>query len=118
MDNSNIAVELDSVVKKFSLAKDATSALALLSAKIKRGVITGIVGSDGAGKTTLMRLIAGLLSLTEGRISVEGIDPVTETKRLRDILGYMPQKFGLYEDLTVMENLILYADLRGIVNGP
>ena len=83
--------------------------------KLKRGSITGLIGPDGAGKTTLIRIIAGLLSITEGHVSIEGLDPTSNTDELRVILGYMPQKFGLYEDLTVMENLILYADLRGVL---
>ena len=60
--------------------------------------------------------MAGLLSITEGHVSVEGLDPMSKADKLRVILGYMPQKFGLYEDLTVMENLVLYADLRGVLD--
>ena len=90
-------------------------ALCDINTGIRRGVITGIVGPDGAGKTTLMRLIAGLLKATEGEIRVEGMDPIADADTLRLQLGYMPQKFGLYEDLTVQENLNLYADLRDVV---
>jgi ABC-2 type transport system ATP-binding protein len=63
------------------------------------------VGPDGAGKTTLLRLMAGLLKPDSGSLQVEGLDPVTAGDALRLQLGYMPQKFGLYEDLTVLENL-------------
>ncbi len=86
-------------------------ALRGVNTQIKRGKITGIVGPDGAGKTTLIRLMAGLLKATSGSIRVTNLDPITDSNQLRPQLGYMPQKFGLYEDLTVQENLNLYADL-------
>jgi len=89
-------------------------ALRGLTATIRRGVVTGLVGPDGAGKTTLMRLMAGLLRPSAGHLRVDGLDPAAEGDALRARLGYMPQKFGLYEDLTVRENLDLYADLRGV----
>ena len=71
------------------------------------------MGPDGAGKTTLMRMLAGLLKPDSGSATVIGFDPIKTTARCA-VLGYMPQKFGLYEDLTVMENLNLYADLRSV----
>jgi len=114
-NHSSFAIILDNIEKKFSQAPDVAPALSTLSAEIKRGTITGLVGSDGSGKTTLLRIIAGILTLTQGRISVEGVDPTHDTKHLHAVVGYMPQKFGLYEDLTVIENLILYADLRGVI---
>lgn len=86
-------------------------ALRDINTVIQRGMITGIVGPDGAGKTTLIRLLAGLLKASAGAIRVEGLDPISDANQLRPQLGYMPQKFGLYEDLTVQENLNLYADL-------
>ena len=89
-------------------------ALDNFSATIKAGRITGLVGPDGAGKTTVMRLIVGLLVPTSGKITVCGRDVAKETSQIRAELGYMPQKFGLYEDLTVMENLTLYAKLRNL----
>jgi ABC-2 type transport system ATP-binding protein len=91
------------------------TALHALDVDIRRGVITGLVGPDGAGKTTLIRLMAGLLKASAGQIKVDGLDPVKDGNALRLRLGYMPQKFGLYEDLTVQENLDLYANLRGVV---
>lgn len=77
-------------------------------------MITGLVGPDGAGKTTLLRMICGLLLPSEGTISVCGVDPGARPFDAHELIGYMPQKFGLYEDLTVMENLRLYADLRAV----
>ncbi|NMC21929.1 MAG: ABC transporter ATP-binding protein [Thermogutta sp.] len=84
-----------------------------MTAEIPAGAITGLVGPDGAGKTTFLRLAAGLLVPTQGRISVLGRD-TRQGLEFRDHLAYMPQKFGLYEDLTVLENLLLYARLRGV----
>lgn len=79
------------------------------------GEITAIVGPDGAGKTTLMRMVCGLLPLGEGsHLQVAGIDVAREPWRVQSIISYLPQKFGLYEDLTVQENIDLYADLHGV----
>lgn len=85
-----------------------------ISATIAAGRVTGLVGADGAGKTTLVRLLAGLLTPEDGAIIVCGHDSVTATDGLHAAIGYMPQRFGLYEDLSVAENLSLYADLRGL----
>lgn len=90
-------------------------ALDAVSAQIYPGKMTGLVGPDGAGKTTLIRLITGLLHAGEGTIRVAGHDSRTQAEGIHKITGYMPQKFGLYEDLTVIENLRLYADLRDVV---
>ena len=86
-------------------------ALSGINTDILPGKITGIVGPDGAGKTTLIRLMAGLLKASSGTITIGPLDPIADAATLRSQLGYMPQKFGLYEDLSVMENLTLYADL-------
>ncbi|MBO7536921.1 MAG: ABC transporter ATP-binding protein [Alphaproteobacteria bacterium] len=87
-----------------------------LSLKIEKGKITGLIGSDGSGKTTLIRLIIGLLLPDHGKISVLGLNPETQKDELNKKIGYMPQKFGLYEDLTVIENLRLYADLKNVAH--
>ncbi|NLW81783.1 MAG: ABC transporter ATP-binding protein [Desulfovibrionales bacterium] len=107
------AVVLSRLCKTFSGMK--SPALDGISATIRSGIITGIVGPDGAGKTTLMRLMAGLLRKGAGDVAVLGLDPVDRTDELRLRVGYMPQKFGLYEDLSVIENLRLHADLRGLL---
>ncbi len=78
------------------------------------GSVTGLVGPDGAGKSTLMRLLVGLLCPDAGSARVVGFDPASQADRIHPLTGYMPQKFGLYEDLSVMENLRLFADLRGL----
>ncbi|WP_171964097.1 ATP-binding cassette domain-containing protein [Cronobacter sakazakii] len=112
MATANDCIVLDSLVKRFpGLEKPA---LAPLSVTIRAGSVTGLVGPDGAGKTTLMRILAGLMRQDDGRVQVLGLDPIAEENALHAVLGYMPQKFGLYEDLTVQENLNLYADLRSV----
>jgi ABC-2 type transport system ATP-binding protein len=104
------SIKIENVVKQFD--NPSTLALNNITATIEPGSITGLVGPDGAGKTTLIRLMTGLMLPTEGNITVCGINTRTRQPELFDKLGYMPQKFGLYEDLTVMENLNLYAELR------
>lgn len=106
-------IVLDGVEKRF--AGMDRPAVASLSTRIASGAVMGLVGPDGAGKTTLIRMLAGLLKPSAGAVSVVGLDPLTQDSELHAILGYMPQKFGLYEDLTVIENLTLYADLRGVI---
>ena len=101
------------LTKRF--APDAPPALDAISFSIKSGQVTGVAGPDGAGKTTLMRLMAGLLVPTEGSLTVCGYDTIKDSIALHHTIGYMPQRFGLYDDLTVLENLTLYADLRGVV---
>ncbi|MBW5814691.1 ABC transporter ATP-binding protein [Yersinia kristensenii] len=105
-------ITLEGVEKSFPGLE--SPAVASLTTEIRSGAVTGLVGPDGAGKTTLLRMLAGLLKPSQGKLTVVGLDPVEDDRQLHSILGYMPQKFGLYEDLTVMENLTLYADLRGV----
>ncbi|WGO82619.1 ATP-binding cassette domain-containing protein [Arsenophonus apicola] len=93
----------------------ASPALAKLTTEITGGSVTGLVGPDGAGKTTLLRMLAGLLKPDSGNITIMGLDPIWQGVEVRRHLGYMPQKFGLYEDLTVQENLDLYASLCGVM---
>lgn len=104
------AVEIEGVVKRFG----DFAAIDGVDAMIEAGRLTGLVGPDGAGKTTLIRMLAALLAPSEGRIRVAGSDVVADAERIHELTGYMPQRFGLYEDLTVVENLRLYAKLRGV----
>ncbi len=112
MNRVEPTITLKTLARSFSgMAKPA---VASLSATIRAGGVTGLVGPDGAGKTTLMRMLAGLLKPDNGEIEIMGLDPVRDSSALHAQLGYMPQKFGLYEDLTVQENLDLYASLRSV----
>lgn len=81
------------------------------SLTVARGEIFALVGPDGAGKTTVMRLLVGIMDPDEGRAAVLGFDTVKESEKLKEHIGYMPQRFGLYDDLTVGENIAFYADL-------
>jgi ABC-2 type transport system ATP-binding protein len=108
------ALRLQDVTRTFRAGKRIVVALTGVSGQTARGAITGLIGPDGAGKTTLMRLIAGLLRPDRGRIEVLGIDVGRDPLAVQARLGYMPQHFGLYEDLSVRENLDLYADLQGL----
>ena len=104
------AVVIEGVDKHFGKVQ----ALRSLSAHIHYGRLTGLVGPDGAGKTTLMRILTGLLVPNAGRVTLAGFDVVKDNDAIHVASGYMPQRFGLYEDLSVMENMRLYAQLRGM----
>jgi ABC-2 type transport system permease protein len=112
--DQGVVLEMREVSKRFATRRRTTEALAGVSLEIRRGQITGLIGPDGAGKTTLMRLAAGLLLPDTGQISVLGHDVVQEPLVVQASIGYMPQRFGLYDDLSVQENLNLYADLQGV----
>jgi len=104
------AIEIAGAGKRFG---DAV-ALGSIDATIEAGRLTGLVGPDGAGKTTLLRMLAALMAPTSGHITVAGADVIEEAALVHERSGYMPQRFGLYEDLSVIENLRLYADLRAV----
>ena len=88
-----------------------------LNLEIGRGEIFGLVGPDGAGKTTTLRLLCGLMAPSEGQVRVAGHDVVRRPGAVKDSIGYMAQRFGLYLDLTVEENMTFYADLYGLPAG-
>lgn len=97
-----------------SFGRSKTPALDHINAEIFPGRITGLVGPDGAGKTTLMRLMASLLVPVKGEVTTVGYNTGRNPVSVRERIGYMPQRFGLYEDLSVIENLRLYAELRAV----
>jgi ABC-2 type transport system ATP-binding protein len=96
---------------------EVVKALDDVSLEARHAALTALVGPDGAGKTTLIRLAAGLMTPDAGTLSVLGIDVAATPQAVQDKIGYMPQKFGLYEDLSVQENLDLYAELHGVTQG-
>lgn len=112
-------VEAAGVTKRFRDSRGGAllTAVDCLDIRAARGKMTALIGPDGAGKTTFLRMVCGLMFPTEGILSVLGISVADKPADVQRRLGYMPQKFGLYEDLTCMENMNLYADLHGISAG-
>jgi ABC-2 type transport system ATP-binding protein len=104
------AIEIAGVTRRFG----ANVAIDGLSLGVARGEIFALVGPDGAGKTTLMRLICGALALDAGTLQVDGVDVMRDTSRVQAAIGYMPQRFSLYPDLSVIENLRFYGDIFGV----
>ena len=113
-DSVHIALDFKQVSKQFITAKRTVKALQGISLRVSEGAIVALVGPDGAGKTTLMRLAAGLLLPNSGIIHVFGFDTDRQADSIHALIGYMPQRFGLYEDLSVAENLNLYSNLHSV----
>jgi len=108
--NSQPMVEVKNVSLRFNLVE----AVKNVSFSVDRGNIFGLVGSDGAGKSTLLRLIATMIKPTQGEILVAGLNVVAQRRKIKNLIGYMPQRFGLYQDLTVDENINFFMDVFGI----
>jgi len=106
----------DSIVSVNHLSKsyEALAAVRSLNLQLHAGERFGLIGPDGAGKTTLLRILCGLIAPDQGEVRVLGFDPVTEPARIKEGIGYMPQRFSLYPDLTVDENLRFFADIYGV----
>jgi ABC-type multidrug transport system ATPase subunit len=113
------AIHASGVGKRFTdkATRRCTRALKDISLAVPRGTVTALVGPDGAGKTTFLRLTAGLMRCDAGQLQVLGRDATKTPQAIQDRISYMPQRFGLYEDLSVQENLDLYADLHGVAAG-
>ena len=103
-------IQIENLTRKFG----ALTAVDKMNLEVAEGEIFGLVGPDGAGKTTTMRMLCGLMNPTEGRALVAGHDVALELEAVKDQIGYMAQRFGLYSDLTVAENMIFYSDLFGV----
>lgn len=104
------AIEAVALTKSF----DSLAAVDQLNLTVEEGEIFGLVGPDGAGKTTTMRLLTSIMEPTSGEAWVAGHNVVREAEAVKEEIGYMSQRFGLYPDLTVMENLEFYADIYGV----
>lgn len=89
-------------------------AVSKVSFQVANGTIFGLVGSDGAGKSTLLRMVATMIRPSSGSILIDGLDVVAQKTRIKSMIGYMPQRFGLYQDLTVDENMEFFMDIFGI----
>ena len=103
-------IRLEAVSKIYG----ALTAVSPTSFSVDRGETVGLLGSDGAGKTTLLRMIAAMLQPSKGSVTVAGLDTVVHRRKVKPLIGYMPQRFGLYQDLTVGENLDFFMDIYGI----
>jgi ABC-2 type transport system ATP-binding protein len=108
--NESVAIRTQNLTKAFG----SNVAVDNLNMEVKKGELFGLVGPDGAGKTTIMRLLTAIMEPTSGEAWVEGHSILSEGEDIKEKIGYMSQKFGLYEDLTVIENIHFYADLYGV----
>ena len=112
---STYIIEARDVLKQFSVPKgEPVTALDHIGMLVPRGQLTALVGPDGAGKTNFMRLLTGLMVVDSGELKVAGCIVRDDPQAVQNLLSYMPQKFGLYEGLTVQENMDLYANLHGV----
>ncbi|MHB1005399.1 MAG: ABC transporter ATP-binding protein [Chloroflexota bacterium] len=107
---ADLAIHVEGLAHAFG----ATVAVAGLDLRVERGTIYGLVGPDGAGKTTTLRLLAGALPLKSGRAAMAGFDVVAQEHQAKQRIGYVSQRFSLYGDLTVSENLRFFAELHGV----
>jgi ABC-2 type transport system ATP-binding protein len=107
---------MESIIETHDLTRKFGDLMAVdrLNLSVSKGEIFGLVGPDGAGKTTTLRMLCGLMDPTSGSARVAGHDTARESQAVKDRIGYMAQRFGLYQDLTVTENMVFYADLFGI----
>jgi len=112
----NFAVEACGLTKRYRSQKENRPALDGVDLQIGSGQLFGLIGPDGAGKTTLIRILATVMLPSAGAAQVGGCDVVKQSEATRPKVGYMPQIFSLYPDLTVLENINFFADLNGVAN--
>jgi len=106
-----VAVNINHISKRYGAKKKTVQALSDVSLEVNKGELFGIIGPDGAGKTSLFRILTTLLLADEGNATVDGLDVVKDYKEIRNRVGYMPGRFSLYQDLTVEENLNFFATI-------
>jgi len=107
-------IEAQQLIKRYSKNSRDEPALASVDLSIGEGQLYGLIGPDGAGKTTLLRILSTVMEPTSGSAQLAGFDVMKQSEDVRALLGYMPQAFSLYPDLTVMENLRFFADINGV----
>ncbi len=115
---ARLCMKNDIAIKTINLSKafEGNVAVDSLNLEVRRGELFGLVGPDGAGKTTIMRLLSAILRPTSGEAWIAGHSILSEEEQIKEKIGYMSQRFGLYEDLTVIENIDFYADLYGVAH--
>jgi ABC-2 type transport system ATP-binding protein len=111
---SEFAISAEGLVKRFKTRRGEIAALDHLSLRVNQGETYGLIGPDGAGKTTTIRVVLGLLTRTEGESSILGLDSMRDTYQIRERIGYIAQQFVLPVDLTVMENMLFFAKIQGV----
>jgi ABC-2 type transport system ATP-binding protein len=110
MNKGKAIIEVENVTCRFG----QVTAVEDVTLAIEEGTIFGLVGSDGAGKSTLLRMMATMIPPSSGRVVMGGLDAVSDRRKVKRLIGYMPQRFGLYQDLTVAENLAFFMDIFGV----
>src|SRR5436309_15733181 len=104
-----VMIECDKLTKRFG----HFTAVDHVSFKVEKGSIFGFLGPNGSGKSTVIRMLCGLLEPSDGQGRIAGFDVATQTEQIKNLIGYMSQKFSLYDELTVYENLMFYGRLYG-----
>ena len=110
----NFIIEANQLTKHYPAQKESHPAIENIDLSIGSGTLYGLVGPDGAGKSTTLRILATVIKPTLGKARIEGFDVVHQAEKARPFIGYMPQAFSLYPDLTVIENLHFFADINGV----
>lgn len=114
---SEFAISTDGLVKRFKTRKGWITAVDHLTLRVRPGETYGLIGPDGAGKSTTIRVVLGLLTRTQGESSILGLDSMHDTYQIRERIGYIAQQFVLPADLTVMENMLFFAKIQGVELG-
>jgi ABC-2 type transport system ATP-binding protein len=114
MPGSEFAISAQGLVKRFKTRRGWATAVDHLSLNVRRGETYGLIGPDGAGKTTTIRTVLGLLTRTEGDSSILGLDSMRDTYPIRERIGYIAQQFVMPADLSVMENMLFFAKIQGV----
>ena len=112
--SDEVTISTRDLVKQFKTRRGAVTAVDGVTLQVRRGETYGLIGPDGAGKTTITRVILGLLKRTDGESRILGYDSMRDTYAIRERVGYIAQQFALPADLTVMENMRFFANVQGV----
>ena len=109
-ENGRYSISIENVSMRFG----EVEAVRDVTLSVKHGTICGLVGSDGAGKSTLLRIVATMIAPVSGKVTIDNLDVVKDKQKVKPLIGYMPQRFGLYHDLTVDENMRFFMDVFNV----